>query len=111
MVAAVNRKILKSRCSAEASKTPDSVPVRVTGSLMSSGWENVTRGGDRAARRCLSWQGVTGMGLLAATAARFSKKILKLRPSSVVWLVEIPSAKPPQLNDVTWIKHHNQSLN
>ena len=65
----------------------------------------MTRGGDRAARRCLSWQGVTGRGMLEARAARLSKKVLKLRPSKVVWLLEMPITKPPHLNDVTCISH------
>lgn len=73
----------------------------VVGSLRSSWWENVTRGGDRAARSCRSWQGMTAKGLLEAKAARLSKKVLKLKPSKAVLLVENPIANPPHLNDVT----------
>jgi hypothetical protein len=44
---------------------------------------------------------VTARGLPPARAAKFCKKILKLIPSNVAWLVDMPIAKPPHLNDVT----------
>lgn len=97
MLLEVNWKTLKLSCSEEASKTVDS---RLLLSLIISGCGKLTRGGDRAARSCLSWQGVTASGLLAASAARLSKKVLKLRPSKVVWLVVNPIAKPPHLKVV-----------
>ena len=61
----------------------------------------MTRGGDRAARSSRSLQGTTARGLPPATAAKLSKKVLKLIPSNVAWLVDVPIAKPPHLNDVT----------
>lgn len=97
MLSEVRRKTLKISFSVEAPKTPESRLSR----LINSGWGKLMRGGDRAARRFLSWQGVTAKGLLAASAARLFKKVLKLRPSKVVWLVVKPIAKPPHSKDVT----------
>lgn len=103
MLCEVSWKTLKSSSSLEASKTLDSVlPVGKLSSLISSWCGKLTRGGDLAARRCLSWQGITAKGLLAANAARLSKNVLKLRPSKVVWLVVNPIAKPPHLKDVNY---------
>ncbi|RDY07664.1 hypothetical protein CR513_08184, partial [Mucuna pruriens] len=97
----VSLKTLKSSCSVEASKMLISGHVGRSVSLSISGCGKVTRGGDRAAKRCLSWHGVTANGFLADSEAMLSRKLLKLRPSNVVWLVEKPIAKPPHLKDVT----------
>ena len=107
----ISRKILKSSSSGIASKTGviDSSPIGIL-SLRSSGCGNVTRGGDRAARSCLSLQGVITSGLSAAKEARFSKNILKLNPSKVAWLLVTPMAKPPHLNEVT-CEYHTKTIN
>ena len=102
----VSLKTLKSSCSVEASKMLESGHVGRSLSLSISGCGKVTHGGDRAARRCLSWQGMTTKGFLEAIEAMLSRKVLKLRPSKVVWLVEMPIAKPPHLKDVTCVRNN-----
>ncbi|KAK2362290.1 omega-hydroxypalmitate O-feruloyl transferase [Trifolium repens] len=69
---------LKSSSSNEASKIPCPIPEGRSSSLTISGWGKLTRGGERAAKSCLSWQGITASRLLAANEARLSKNVLKL---------------------------------
>jgi len=92
---------MKSSSSEVSSKTPDSLPKGRLSSLILSGWGKLTCGGDRAARSCLSWKGVTVNCMLVANEARLSKKILKLTPSKIAWFVVKPIAKPPHLKDVS----------
>ena len=101
----VRLKILKSSSPSGVSKTVGlgrSIPV---GILSSSGWSNWICGGDLAARRWRSLQGVVARGLSAAKEAKFCRKVLKLMPSKVAWFVATPIAKPPHLKDVNCSKH------